>query len=96
VWHAYRAALDESASHESATQRDGLFYFDWPGDLRARLADGERLSSILIDHVRMLPRKKDGLYFQWDDPLPGLWIARRVLKAGIRRLGGRRRGQRSR
>ena len=86
VWNTYRVAVDEHATFEPGIQRDGLVYLDPVDDMKARLADGERFWTIVGDYLRMLPRKKDGLHFAWDDPGPGLWITWRVIKAGIQRI----------
>ena len=91
AWNTYQASLDGDAPFQPGTQRDGLLYLDLMDDLKARLADGERFWAIVADYLRLLPRKTGGVYFTWDDPVPGLWITWRVMKAGIRRLG--RRGQ---
>ena len=86
VWNTYRVALGEAAAGQPGTQRDGRLYLDPVDDLKARLDDGERLWTVLGDYLRLLPRKKDGLYFAWDDPAPGLWITWRVVRAGIQRV----------
>lgn len=92
TWNSYRVAVDGYASFVPGTQRNGLLYFDVIDDLKGRLGDGERLGNILADYARNLARKKDGVYFAWDDPRPGLWITARVIKAGLQRL--RRRARR--
>lgn len=94
VWNTYRVALDENATYEPGIQRDGLFYLDPVDDMKARLADGERFWTIIGDYLRMLPRRKDGLHFAWDDPGPGLWITWRVIKAVTQRIIRRARGLR--
>ena len=91
AWNTYQASLDGDAPFQPGTQRDGLLYLDLMDDLKARLADGERFWAIVADYLRLLPRKTGGVYFTWDDPVPGLWITWRIMKAGIRRLA--RRGQ---
>ena len=87
VWTTYRVALDANTPYEPGVQRDGLLYFDLVGDLSARLADGERFWAIVAGYARMLGRKKEGPYFAWDDPLPGLWMTWRVIRAGVERIG---------
>jgi predicted ATP-grasp superfamily ATP-dependent carboligase len=94
VWNSYRVALDGYASFAAGTQRDGLLYFDVMDDLKGRLADGERFWTILTDYARNLARKKDGVYFAWDDPRPGVWMTGRAVRAGIQRLRRRAPGRR--
>jgi predicted ATP-grasp superfamily ATP-dependent carboligase len=90
VWHTYRIAADERATYEPGVQRDGCIFLDPVDDMKARLADGERVWSILADYLRMMPRRHAGLYFAWDDPRPGVWMTWRVLKSGIQRMLRRR------
>jgi D-aspartate ligase len=86
VWNTYRVALDGYPSFAPAVQRDGLLYLDLVDDLKARLDDGERFWSIVVDHARTLPRKRGGVYLAWDDLRPAFWIAGRLAAAGINRL----------
>ena len=92
AWNTYQASLAGDAPFQPGTQRDGLLYLDLMDDLKARLADGERFWAIVADYLRLLPRKTGGVYFTWDDPVPGLWLTWRIMKAGIfaaSRAGGR-------
>lgn len=86
VWNTYRVALDEPTAFVPGRQRDGLLYLELIDDLKARLQEGQRPRAMLADYLRLLPRRKGGVYFAWDDPVPGLWMGWRVMRAGLRRL----------
>lgn len=71
-----------------APQKNGLVYWNFFGDLVARLEDSESLASITALYLKLLRRRRIGALLYWKDPLPALkysWdatidISRRIVK----------------
>ena len=74
VWNSYQVALGNSPEKSAQTQREGVIFLDLDGDLRGRLVDGESLVTILASYLKCLFRRRKGLSFAFDDPMPGLIV----------------------
>lgn len=85
VWNSYQVALGKDPASPSRRQQEGVVYLDLDGDLRSRLNDGESLGSIFSSYLKCLFRRRKGLSFAFDDPLPGLVVAWRFLRSLVNR-----------
>ena len=79
VWNSYQVALGNSPKKSAHYQREGVIFLDLDGDLRSRLKDGESLGTILASYLKCLFRRRKGLSFAFDDPLPGLVVAWQLI-----------------
>jgi len=79
VWNSYQVALGNSPEKSAHSQREGVIFLDLDGDLRGRLKDGESLVTILASYLKCMFRRRKGLSFAFDDPLPGLVVAWRFI-----------------
>ena len=86
VWNSYQVALGNSPEKSAHSQREGVIFLDLDGDLRSRLKDGESLLKILASYLKCMLRRRKGLSFAFDDPLPGLVVAWRLIGRLVRQV----------
>lgn len=85
VWNSYRIALNEEPDRSRRAQRNDVYFVDLKNDWSSMRADGHSPLGIVGTYFSLLFRKTSGLYFAWDDPLPGLYVGGRFV---MRRLRG--------
>lgn len=85
VWNSYLVALNEEPEVQHQKQRDGVIFIDLRMDLAARLKDGESILAILATYLKYLFHRRKGQSFAFDDPMPGIIVALRILKSVKRR-----------
>jgi len=86
VWNSYRVALGEHAEHSNIEQEEGTYFVDLTGDLSSLFADRIPAPKIAATVLGLLFKRTSGLYFAWDDPLPGIVVGYRFLVRMLRKL----------
>lgn len=86
VWNSYRIALDEEPDRAPRTQRDGVYFIDLKGDSYSMREDGLSPFRAIGEYFSLLFKNTSGLYFAWDDPVPGLYVGWRFLVGKFRGL----------
>jgi D-aspartate ligase len=89
VWNSYRVALDKEPDRMPRVQRNDVFFLDLRGDSYSVRDDGRSLAGIVGDYVSLLFKKTSGMYFAWDDPVPGLYVGWRFFVQKLRGLSRR-------
>lgn len=84
VWNSYQVALYGKIDYQKGHQREGIIYLDLWYDLGSQLADNRSLLKIIIGYAEILFKSRNGPYFAWDDPVPGLVAAWRFVVNAIR------------
>jgi predicted ATP-grasp superfamily ATP-dependent carboligase len=80
VWNSYRVALSGTVEDGRACLKENIHYLDVEGDLFSLLEDRTpKLKALATLLGLLLFRRTNGPYFAWDDPLPGLVVAWRLL-----------------
>lgn len=87
VMNSYRVSLGESVVPSGNVQRNGVYFIDLNHDPRSLQADGVPAYQIIGTYAKLLIRPTNGMYFAWDDPMPGLEILQRKCVTALRRLG---------
>lgn len=91
VWNSYKVALDEEVQHSGATQKNGIYFLDLKFDLMSLHADRAPILNVLASYARLAFKPRNGMYFAWDDPMPGLRLAGRffagAMKFVFRKIG---------
>lgn len=77
----YQLSIGEEFSTLIPTMQDNVYFISAYEDWFSRLQDGENLTSILKDYLAIIPRKKVYIYFNWQDPMPGIRLAFKQLQA---------------
>lgn len=86
VWNSYLVALGRTPENTSARQKQGIYFIDLTVDIETLREDKAPLHKIFAALVSLPFRKSSGLYFSWDDPIPGLVIGYRFLRRIPRKL----------
>jgi predicted ATP-grasp superfamily ATP-dependent carboligase len=81
VMNSYHVSLGNEVQKSKAPQRNGVYFLDMMDDLRSARADGVPAWRIAAEYCRLLFMPTNGLHFAWDDPMPGLVVGGRILKA---------------
>jgi predicted ATP-grasp superfamily ATP-dependent carboligase len=94
VWNSYRVAAHGRAEPRGRAQRDGVYYLDFKGDFFSQRADGaSRGRALLALFSTLVTRRTNGPYFAWDDPAPGIVVARQFLSNIFRSAGAKPSGR---
>jgi predicted ATP-grasp superfamily ATP-dependent carboligase len=72
---------------EFAPQKNNIVYWNFFGDLIARLEDREHLLAILFRYMAMLRRRRIGALLYWKDPQPALRYGRAAIRDITQRVG---------
>lgn len=70
-----------------APQKNNWVYWNFFGDLIARLENRENLLSILFRYLRVLRRRRIGALLYWKDPQPAFRYARSSIRDMAQRVG---------
>jgi predicted ATP-grasp superfamily ATP-dependent carboligase len=89
VWNSYRIALDEEPDRLPRAQRNGVYFLDLRGDSYSMREDGLSPARIIGDYLSLLFKKTNGMYFAWDDPVPGFYVGWRFVMQKLRGLNRR-------
>jgi predicted ATP-grasp superfamily ATP-dependent carboligase len=84
VWNSYLVALYGKIDYQKRHQREGMIYLDLWYDLGSQLADRRSLLKIIIGYAKIVLKPRNGPYFAWDDPVPGLVAAWQFVVTAIR------------
>jgi len=79
VWNSYLVALGNDPKDPPRQQRDGVIFLDLRTDLASRLKDGESILAILGSYLKYIFHRRKGQCFAYDDPMPGVWVAWRMI-----------------
>jgi predicted ATP-grasp superfamily ATP-dependent carboligase len=93
VWNSYRVALDEEPDRSPRAQRTDVYFLDLKGDSYSVREDGLSPARIISGYFSLLFKKTNGMYFAWDDPVPGLYVGWQFLVRKFRGLYRRLRRQ---
>jgi len=72
---------------EFAPQRNNFVYWNFFGDLIARLEDRENLLAIVFRYIALLRRRRIGALLYWKDPQPALRYAKASITDIAQRVG---------
>jgi hypothetical protein len=79
VWNSYRIALNEEPDRLPRRQRNDVYFLDLRGDLYSVREDRQSPARSVGDYLSLLFKKTSGMYFAWDDPVPGLYVGWRFF-----------------
>jgi len=74
VWNSYRIALNEEPDRLPRAKRNDVYFLDLKGDSYSVREDGQSPVRIVGEYLSLLFKKTSGMYFAWDDPVPGLYV----------------------
>jgi D-aspartate ligase len=81
VWNSYQVALHGKTNDTSlSTQREGVYFVDFLADYYGQTEDGIGKLKALWSTTRYLFRPSAGQYFEWRDPMPGLYVCYLMTK----------------
>jgi D-aspartate ligase len=89
VWNSYRVSLGENPAASGIEQREGVYFIDLTGDFRSLAADRVSVPRMLASSLSLLTKRTSGLFFAWDDPLPGVVVGYRFFVRTLRKLFAR-------
>ena len=89
AWNSYQVSLGKNPTPSGTTQRQGVYFLDWTGDLSSQAADGTSIFKIVASYLPLLFRRTSGLYFEWSDPVPGLVVGYRFIARALAKLVNR-------
>ena len=81
VWNSYLVAQGHHPEETPREQREGVIFLDLRSDAGARLSDGESITAIVASYLKYASHRRKGQTFAFDDPMPGLTVAWRILIA---------------
>ncbi|MGI9204554.1 MAG: hypothetical protein ACR2Q3_11115 [Woeseiaceae bacterium] len=91
VWNSYKVAVDQDVRHSGTIQKNGIYFLDLKFDLMSLHADRTSIPGILAAYAKLAFKPRNGMYFAWDDPMPGLLLAGRffagAVKYAFRKIG---------
>jgi predicted ATP-grasp superfamily ATP-dependent carboligase len=77
VWNSYLVALGRTPEGAPARQKEDVYFIDLTGDISSLVADKTPVLGIAKALLSLFFRRTSGLYFAWDDPIPGFLIGYR-------------------
>lgn len=86
VWNTYQVSQGKSVSHSGSSQKEGIYFIDVDRDIPSMLKGGYPASKVLTTHITLLFKRTSGLWFRWYDPMPGVIVAIRFIRDGLRAL----------
>lgn len=89
VWNSYRIALGEEPDRLPRTQRNDVYFIDLRGDSYSIREDGLSTIRVIGEYLSLFFKRTSGMYFAWDDPVPGLYVGWRFIIQKLRALSRR-------
>jgi len=86
VWNSYLVALGDNPGCSNGLQREGVYFLDLNGDQASLRADKTPSLQVVVSLLSHFTKRTSGLFFAWDDPLPGLVVGHRFLVRKLRKL----------
>ncbi len=86
VWNSYRVAVEQEVQHSGTTQENGIYFLDLKFDLMSLHADRTPVLKVLASYAKLAFKPRNGMYFAWDDPMPGLRLAGRLIAGAAKRI----------
>ena len=91
MWNSYLVALGEEVQKSDAQQKENTYFIDLPGDLASLRADGTAPVRMLAHVLDLFFMRTSGMFFAWDDPMPGIVSGYRFVARNLGKLFNRAR-----
>jgi len=91
VWNSYRVSRGDEVVGSGRRQKQGIYYVDLPGDLSSLSVDKTPAVKIAATCLALLFKQTSGLYFKWDDPVPGIVVGYRFIMRACQKIYNRNR-----